>query len=295
MSSPQCEVFSKWSKAFYSARHKLLAIRRQEGIEEIKRKGVIIDKEVPLKIYLKFCKEEPPISVKHHLIDGKIEAYEMPLDLHGAVQGKLTAIIGNWNDQLVVFGEIDIIVGANSVYHPDICVRPINRRRPQLAQAINSTGNPYTTLVVEIGSTESLNHMHDKVANYFSQRTTIQIYIAIKLFPSRQNGTFALLALLYLRNDLNPTIPSVAKSFGTAPLHPITQAYLKDTLHVQPIYGVEFGGVPCDDANIPQYQIEISTALLFNDVLSGVPTGIPDNFTIDLWKLKNVIQVVQDN
>ncbi|CAG8497977.1 22847_t:CDS:1, partial [Cetraspora pellucida] len=106
---------------------------RQEGIEEINRKGVIIDKEVPLKTYLKFCKREPPISVKHHLIDGEIKAYEMPLDLHEAVQGKLTDIMDNWNDQLLVFGEIDIIVGADSIYHPDICVRPINRRRPQLA------------------------------------------------------------------------------------------------------------------------------------------------------------------
>ncbi|CAG8666101.1 16739_t:CDS:1 [Racocetra fulgida] len=224
---------------------------RQEGIEEIKRKGIIIDKEVSLKAYLKFCKGEPPISVKHHLIDGKIEAYEMPLDHHALVQGKLTGRMGNWNYRLQVMGEIDTIVGTNSVCHPDICVRPINRRRPQLAQAINSTGNPYPTLVVEIGSTESLNHLHDKVANYFSQRTTIQIYIAIKLFPFRQDGTFALLVLLYLRNNPNPTIPSIAKSFGTAPLHPITQAYLLDTLHVQTIYGVEFGGIPCDAANIP--------------------------------------------
>ncbi|CAG8846253.1 13739_t:CDS:1, partial [Racocetra persica] len=199
------ELFSKWSEAFASARHKLLAIKRQEGIEEIKRKGIIIDKEVSLKTYLEFCKGEPSISVKHHLIDGKIEAYEMPLDHHASVQGMLTGIMFNWNNQLRVIGEIDIIVGANSVYRPDICVRPLNRRRPQLAQAINSTGNPYPTLVVEIGSTESLNHLHDKVANYFSQRTTIQIYIAIKLFPSRRDGTFALLALLYLRNNPNPT------------------------------------------------------------------------------------------
>ncbi|CAG8516303.1 5325_t:CDS:2 [Diversispora eburnea] len=89
MSPLQSELFSKWSKAFDSERHKLLAIRRQEGIEEVKRKGIIIDKKVSLKTYLKFCKGEPSISVKYHLIDGKIEAYEMPLNPHGLIQGEL--------------------------------------------------------------------------------------------------------------------------------------------------------------------------------------------------------------
>ena len=73
------ELFSKWTSAFNSARHKLLAIERQEGFEEVKRKGITIDKEVSRRLYLEFCKGEPKVSVNHRLIDGKIEAYEMPL------------------------------------------------------------------------------------------------------------------------------------------------------------------------------------------------------------------------
>ncbi|CAG8783563.1 25126_t:CDS:2, partial [Dentiscutata erythropus] len=219
MSLLESTLFTKWSEALSSARHKLLAVRRQEGVEEIKRKGIIIDRKVTLNTYLKFCKEEP------------------------RVQGMLTGIMTNWNDQLWI--------------------------------------------MVEIASTESLNHVHEKVAIYFSQRTTIQIYIAIKIFPPHLNGTFALLALLYLRNSSTPSIPLIAKSFGTAPLHNMTQMYLQDTLHVQNNSGVEFGEVPCDDANIPQYQIDIPTALLFDDVPDGVPADVPDNFTIDLWRLKH--------
>nr|CAG8438306.1 8004_t:CDS:2 [Entrophospora candida] len=61
----QNELFSKWSSASISARHKLLAIGRQEGIEEVKRKGIIIDREVSLGIYLKFCEGEPRMSAKY--------------------------------------------------------------------------------------------------------------------------------------------------------------------------------------------------------------------------------------
>ncbi|CAG8643629.1 2441_t:CDS:1 [Ambispora gerdemannii] len=280
----QNELFSKWTLAFDSARQKFLAIRRQEGIEEVKRKGIIIDREVSRRTYLKFCEGEPRISVKHRLIDGKIEAYEMPLDPHGLAQAKLTAIMYNWSDQLRVIGEIEVIVDTRSVCHPDICIRPRNRRQPQPSAAVNSSGKPYPTLVVEIGDTESLNSLHELATKYFSQRTTIQIYLAIKLFPSG-----ALLALLYLRNNPNQTMPAIAKSFGTASLAHLSRIYLLDTVHVTAITGVGFGGVPCDVANIPEYQISIPTILLFNDVPGGVPGGVPNNFIIDLWRLHDAI------
>ncbi|CAH1766880.1 429_t:CDS:2, partial [Entrophospora sp. SA101] len=146
-----------------SARHKLIAIRRQEGIEEVKRKGIIIDREVSRRTYLEFC------------------------------ETKLISIMDNWSVQLQVIGELDVIVGTRSIYRSDISVQPRNRRQPQPSQAVNSSRKPYPTLVVEIAT--------------------------IKLFPPRQNGSVALLELLYLRNNPNPTIPVTAKSFGTASLH----------------------------------------------------------------------------
>ncbi|CAG8620027.1 11142_t:CDS:2 [Ambispora gerdemannii] len=197
------KLFSKWSSAFDSARHKLLAIRRKR-------------------------EREPKVSVNHRLIDGKIEAYEMPLDPHGLVQAKLTAIMDNWSVRLRVIIELDVIVDTRSVCRPDICVRPLNRHQPQSSRAVNSSGNPYSTLVVEIGNTESLNSLHELTAKYFSQRTTIQIYLAIKLYPTRQD----------------------------------------------------------------EYQIDIPTVLLFNDVPGGVPGGVPNNYIIDLWRLQDAILTI---
>nr|CAG8651488.1 7246_t:CDS:1 [Entrophospora candida] len=288
-SSLQNELYSKWLSALDSARHKLLAIRRQEGIEEVKRKGIIIDREVSRRTYVEFSESEPRVSAKYRLINGKIEAYKIPLNPHGLAQGKLIAIMGNWNDQLLVLGSLDVIVGTRSVYCPDISVQPRNRQQPQPSQAVNSSRQPYPTLVVEIADMESLRSLHESATTYFSQRTTIQIYLAIKLFSLRQNGSVALLVLLYLRNNPNPTIPVIAKSFGTAPLHHYPQTYLLNTVHVTGITGVGFGGVPCDGANLQEYQMAIPTTLLFNDVPGGVPGGVPDNFIVDLWRLQDVI------
>ena len=285
----QNELFSKWSLAFDSARHKLLAIKRQEGFQEVKRKGITIDKEVSRRHYLEFCEGEPKVSVNHRLIDGKIEAYERPLDPHSAVQGELTGMIWSWSDLLRVHGEMDIIVGARSVYRPDISVRPKNRRQPQPSRAVNSSGRPYPTLVVEIGNSESLNSLHQLAEGYFSQRTIIQIYLAIKLFPPRQDNTFALLAVLYLRNNQNPTTPAVVKSFGTAPPANQSLTYLQSIVECQFITGVGLGRAPCDGANIDEYQLAIPTNLLFNDVPDGVPGGVPNNGIVDLWSLQDAI------
>ena len=145
---------------------------------------------------------------------------------------------------------------------------------------------------MEIGSTEILGHLHRKVVGYFSLQTTIQLYLAIKLFPPCQNNTFALLALLYSRNNPNPTIPIIIKSFGTAPLSIPTQYYLQNTINVPVniITGVGFGPVPCNMVNIPEYQSAIPTNLLFNGARGGVPIDIPQNFYIDLFVLQDAYQ-----
>ncbi|CAJ0840026.1 7928_t:CDS:2 [Entrophospora sp. SA101] len=150
-----------------SARHKLIAIRRQEGIEEVKRKGIIIDREVSRRTYLEFC-----------------ETYEVPLNPHGLIQAKLISIMDNWSVQLQVIGELDVIVGTRSIYRSDISVQPRNRRQPQPSQAVNSSRKPYPTLVVEIASTESLRSLHELTTTYFSQQTTIQILFSHQVIPT---------------------------------------------------------------------------------------------------------------
>ncbi|CAJ0747682.1 1088_t:CDS:2 [Entrophospora sp. SA101] len=224
----QNELFSKWSSASISARHKLLAIRRQEGIEEVKRKGIIIDREVSLGT-------------------------------------KLVVIMDNWSDQLRVIGEVDVIVDTRSVYRSDETISNF------------SCGN---------WRYEKCKRQQNIILDV----PLFKIYLAIKLFHSRQDGYVALLALLYLRNKLNPTVPVIVKSFGTASLHVSTQNYLQRTVNVpaNTITGLGFGAGPCNDANIQDYQIPIPTILFFNGVPGDIPAGVPNNFNIDLWKLQDV-------
>ena len=86
-------------------------------------------------------------------------------------------------------------MGPNSYYTADLTIRPQGLPRPPPGQGSNSEGRPYPTLVVEVGNSESVPSLHDLSTGYFSPRTTIQIYLAIKMFPIRQDGTRAMLAL----------------------------------------------------------------------------------------------------
>ncbi|RIA82740.1 hypothetical protein C1645_834887 [Glomus cerebriforme] len=139
----------------------------------------------------------------------------------------------NWNDQfLAVFGELDIIVA-------------------------NSSGQPYPTLVVEIGNTESLKSLHNKVEEYFSACTTIQLYLTIKIFSHHWNNTFALIAMLYRctnpnNQNNNSTIPIIIKSFRIAHIYISFQNYLLNTINIPAniITGVEFERVSCNAVNI---------------------------------------------
>src|SRR6185312_4974654 len=208
-------LWSSWD--FDKARGHLMAIQRQDGTDEVYRRGIVVASNVPRETYLKFCAGESKVSVKHRFVDGKVIAHDLPLDPHSAIQGALTGEMYTWNrSELCVMGETDITVNTRDVYRPDACIRP---RQPPQRRAVNANGNPYPTMVIEIGSTESLNSLHELATGYFSPRTNIRMYLAIKLFPRRRDRTFALLALFYRRDQPNPTVPCIAKSFGTANLH----------------------------------------------------------------------------
>ncbi|RHZ78334.1 hypothetical protein Glove_166g234 [Diversispora epigaea] len=159
------KLYFKWCSEFDLARHRLLAIDRQEGSQEVKRIGIIIDKETSLEIY------------------------EIPTKPHA----KIISIMDNWSNQLLVLGENDMKVNIRNVYRCDACVEPLNRQLPQ-------TVNSYPTLVVEIGNTEGLNHL--KGCGIFTLHTTIQLYLTIKLYPRRQNNLVASLALMQIQSYL---------------------------------------------------------------------------------------------
>ncbi|CAI2199936.1 18968_t:CDS:2, partial [Funneliformis geosporum] len=149
----------------------------------------------------KMCHLNPTLSIAKlsenfllALIDGKIIVYEVPLSPHGAIAGKIAVLIHSWNNQLVGASVEDRIVGR----------------------------------------IETIPSLHGLSTGCFSSRTTIQIYIAIKLFFKRQDGAKIFLQILLI---------------------------------------FHFSTTACNAPGIPNYQLHIPAGELFNGSLSGVPAG----------------------
>jgi hypothetical protein len=87
-----------------------------------------------------------------------------------------------WHNDLILSFERDIIVGKNSVFCPSVTIRPYQLPAPPRGQGADSSGWVYPTVVVEVGLSEGLASLHSLAGRYFSRRTTIQVYIAIKIF-----------------------------------------------------------------------------------------------------------------
>ncbi|RUS33774.1 hypothetical protein BC938DRAFT_483985 [Jimgerdemannia flammicorona] len=154
--------------------------------------------------------------------------------------------------------EFDIVTGPNTFWTCDIAFRPINRPRPAPGQGCNSAGEAYPTMVVEVDVNQSHKSLYRAAAHHFSPRTTIQIYLAIKIFPRRQNGTRTMVALRFLRTN--------------------------KARHHAAITGLRRHGDPaCDAAGIALYQMNFPAALLFNGDPAGVPGALAAGFNLDLW------------
>jgi hypothetical protein len=113
------------------------------------------------------------------------------------------------------------------------------------------------------------------------------VYLAIKVWPKRQDGTAAMLAQLYIRSSPNPPTDPIAKiSFGTAPIDGNAMTQLQNIGGVAP-KGVGFGDVPCNQAGLAPYQLQIPIAELYNNVPSGAPQDVLD-LPIDLFHIQEV-------
>ena len=160
---------------------------------------------------------------------------------------------------------------------------------PTPGQGRDTRNKPYPTMVVEVGLSESLVSLHDLASEYFSPRTTIRVYLAIKLFTLRQDGTMAMLALLYFRNSPIPTMPVIVKSFGTAPLDQSTISYLVG-IGVAHITGVGTPGAPaCGAAGIPQHVLNIPAAEIFAGSPGGILPGAANGFDLDLRLIQSQV------
>jgi len=268
---------------------KVIESARNTLEEDHERGPIVIAENVSLEQFLKYCQRDK-LPARIQLVDGRVAVYEIPSELHGVLVMHLGGEIRSWNNiEFRGFADIHMIVGPNTVYSCDAALQP--RRLPQPAAiSMDLDGYPFPTMVVEVGKAQTFPDLCNKATSYFSPYTTIQIYLAIKVFDPQGNGARAMVALLYLRTNPNPLTPA-AISFGTSPLHHTTLAVLQNVGAA--VVGVGHGGPPCNGPGIPIYQLHFPSVNLFNGVPGGVPVGMPVAFNLDLWDVQ--VEATEDD
>ncbi|PKY44084.1 hypothetical protein RhiirA4_399488 [Rhizophagus irregularis] len=140
-------------------------------------------------------------------------------------------------------------------------------------------------MVIEVGYRESPRSLHGLAPFYLSPRTTIMIYLAIKIYPVRTHypGRKPMVAMLYQRSSQTHNIPTRMISFGNAPLdNRVVNYFLGIGVNVTGV-GIP-GAPPCNTPNIPTYQLQIPAAEIFNRTPFILPTI---NFDLDLWEIQD--------
>lgn len=185
------------------------------------------------------------------------------------------------NDTLASATAVRRSFGPNNVLEPDIELRPGGLGVPPALA--DGAGDPYPTVFIEIGFSEAVISLHNLAPIYLGPNTSVQLYVAIKIYRRLPNQTFALLALLYSRTNLLVTTPLLAISCGTAP---VMRGRLP--LAIRPLLtGVGFGGPACNQAGLPAYQLPLPVAAIYGGV--AAPAGLPVNFNIDLFRIQRQI------
>lgn len=225
--------------------------------------------------------------------------YELSKVGHGKVGSQIIGALFNWN-QNVANDSCSISYDANmdvtpvgapaaTIRRPDVLLIPDNLPAPAPGLGMNADNDPYPTFVAEVGISETIGSLHGLADEYFDPRTTIRVYLAVKIWPMRPNGTFAAIALLYLRNNVPNTTPAQVISFGTAPIH--AKALTSMPPVIPPLIVGNHGIAPqvCNAAGLPAFQINLPTAELYHGVPgvpNGVPVGVPAVLPLDLFQLQ---------
>ncbi|CAB4436456.1 unnamed protein product [Rhizophagus irregularis] len=247
--------------------------------------GVVLVKNVSFESYVKFCEAENNLPIKTRLINGNVVAYESALSSHGTAAGEVFGLMRVWSDQMTGTSKEDLIVAPNSYFTADFSIRPRNLPPPRAGLSCNSDGLPYPNMVIEVGYRESPRSLHGLAPFYLSPRTTIMIYLAIKIYPVRTHypGRKPMVAMLYQRSSQTHNIPTRMISFGNAPLdNRVVNYFLGIGVNVTGV-GIP-GAPPCNTPNIPTYQLQIPAAEIFNRTPFILPTI---NFDLDLWEIQD--------
>lgn len=311
---------SNLEKTFEFARNALLEFDNRDSIRENSKEvaeeeagsgEIVVFDNVTLERYQKFLQEHRRFGVYVRLFKGRVIAYELPSPPHASLVADLIPILAGWTNRLKLYAELDMIVGNNNdtATCVDFAIEPRHVPAPGTGYV------PRPRMIIEVGKTETIESLNSLAGEYFSnsvQSSLVQVYLSIKMFSRRTNDTVAMVATLYLRNNQVPnlalnqptpppntpptvpmtnTIPNLVISFGTAPLHQVSRTFINNIgVRSDRIIGFLQPNDPaCVAAGMANYQINIPSNLLFCDYPGGVPHGIPNNFTLDLWNVQQYI------
>jgi len=147
-------------------------------------------------------REMHPEGGKMEYENGTVQIVELPKRVHDATAQAIVqsvrdqAVRGGWEQHYDSTGG-DMFIGNNRVKQPDAAFIPTVLGRPAAIPS-DPEGNPYPTVLAEVGLTETLPQMQAKVALWLSPQTTVEAVIMIKIFK-HVHRTHRMLAELYQR------------------------------------------------------------------------------------------------
>ncbi|EFJ12723.1 hypothetical protein SELMODRAFT_425212 [Selaginella moellendorffii] len=259
-------------------------------------------------------------------LGGKIIARELPNKPHGHAQLKVGAA---FDAQAAGLLSVATAVGyrpdvGGSLYVPDVVVNVIGESSilPPGVAAVHE----YGAIVIEIATSQRPKNLHERAAIFLGPNyPRCAIYVGLKRFNMRANGTMAMLATVYERppppvagaggaaggaagggGAPGPAGPAPAVpvpgapggagpmpirlvSFGTGPLGP--NATWKNDPNLT---GIGRNGVPLTGPGIAQYVLRFPALQVFSTfvppggggAIGAPPPGAPVDYTLDLFYVK---------
>ena len=136
---------------------------------------------------IRYVDTHPNLPVRVCLNNGNVEAYKIPGPVHGAVAADIIALIERWDQtrHIIRYMGVDLRVGPASMRTPDASFRSAGIPPTAPGQGMDDLTLPYLTVVVEVACGQKLRTAPEKVTEYFTARTTIQLVLIIKIWKPR--------------------------------------------------------------------------------------------------------------
>lgn len=153
-------------------------------------------------------------------------------------------------------------------------------------------------LVMEVGGC-NLRQLHERRDVCFRQFARLRAHLLIIRFDVHQDGSFACLAVLSMRESIGGVFVKDAVGFGSAPLDTETRRYLHEEMGVGSICEYSLGSVPSQSSCLQGGHAEAKLSIPARDLCWRVllrrsearkePLWFTNDLVVDLWKVFNAL------